>query len=219
MNISIFLLQIILQLIALRVVFKIGQVALAAFVILEAVLANLFVLKQINLFGLSVTASDSFIIGSMLGLALYQEFFGKEASKKLGLITFGSLFFVTLASMLHVGLTPHSADTSQVHYNYILSLAPRIALSSLTAYFIASRTDVLFFAFLKKSFTSMSFAKRTLISTLATQALDTFIFSFLALYGIVENLFHIITFSFCIKALCLLTYLILQPLLVRPKTA
>jgi uncharacterized integral membrane protein (TIGR00697 family) len=219
MNISIFLLQIILQLLALRVVFRFGQVAIAAFVILEAVLANLFVLKQISLFTLSVTASDSFIIGSMLGLALYQELFGKEESKKLALITFGSLFFVTLVSLLHIWLKPHIADQSQVHYNYILSGTPRIVLSSLSAFFISSRTDVLLFSFLRKNFTSWSFRKRTLISTLATQALDTFAFSFLALYGIVENLFHIIIFSFFIKALCLLTYLILQPLLLKPKAA
>jgi uncharacterized integral membrane protein (TIGR00697 family) len=217
MNISIFLLQIILQLIALRVAFTFGQVALGAFVVLEAVLANLFVLKQITLFNLSVTASDSFIIGSMIGLSLYQELFGKEASKKLGLITFGSLFFVTLTSMLHIWLVPHSADVSQSHYHFILSAAPRIVASSLIAYFLASRADVLFFAFLKNTFTRWSFGQRTLISTLITQALDTCVFSFLALYGVVDSLFHIIIFSFFIKSLCLITYLILQPLMLKPK--
>jgi uncharacterized integral membrane protein (TIGR00697 family) len=219
MNIAIFLLQIILQLLALRIVFRLGQTALATFVVLEAVLANLFVLKQITLFGLSVTASDSFIIGSMLGLSLYQEIFGKEASKTLGLVTFGALFFVTLTSLLHIGLAPSQVDTSQVHYTYIFNQAPRIAISSLLAYLIASRTDVIFFAFLKNSVKKLSFSQRTLISTLATQALDTVIFSFLALYGIVENLFHIIVFSFSIKALCLILYLSLQPLLLKAKKA
>lgn len=219
MNIAIFLLQIILQLLALRVVFRMGQVALASFVVLEAVLANLFVIKQIELFGLSVTASDSFIIGSMLGLALYQEIFGKDASKKLGLVTFGSLFFVTLASLCHLWLIPSAHDQSQSHYHFILSQAPRIAISSLAAYFLSSRSDVILFAFLKKTFSRFSFHRRAFISTLLTQALDTVAFSFFALYGIVDNIFHIIIFSFTIKALCLTLYLTIQPVLLKTKKA
>ena len=67
MNIAIFCIQIILQLFALRYFYKLGQIALGAFVVLEAVLANLFVLKQITLFNLCVTSSDSFIIGITVG--------------------------------------------------------------------------------------------------------------------------------------------------------
>lgn len=217
MNITIFIVQIILQLFALRYFFKLGQVALGAFVVLEAVLANLFVLKQINLFGLSVTASDSFIIGSLIGLSLYQEFFGKEAAKKLGILTFGSLFFVSLSSVLHIWLTPDSVDTSQTHYQFILSSTPKLAIGSLGAYFISSRLDIIVFSFLKKMFPSVSFVKRTFISTSISQAVDTCAFSFFALLGVVDNLFHIITFSFIIKTLCLSTYLILQPLVLRTK--
>lgn len=216
MNIAIFLLQIILQLIALRVVFKLGQTALAVFVVLEAVLANLFVLKQIELFGLYVTASDSFIIGSMIGLALYQEYFGKQASKALTLVTFGSLFFVTALSWLHLQLSPSVHDLSQPHYQFIFAQTPRLAISSLVSYFLASRADIALFQYLKSS-TSWKFHNRALVTTLVSQAIDTIVFSFLALYGILDNLLHIILFSFIIKALCLITYLILQPRLVKPQ--
>jgi hypothetical protein len=219
MNIAIFLLQIILQLAALRVFFTMGQMALGAFVVLEAILANIFVSKQIVLFGLSVTAADSFIIGSMLGLSLYQEYFGKEASRKLCFVTFFSMFFVTVVSVFHLWLTPHASDMSQVHYKAIFSSAPRIVTSSLIAYFLASRTDVLMFAFLRKTLPDYSFAKRALISTVTTQALDTLCFSFLGLYGHVDNLFHIIIFSFTIKVICLLTYLLIQPIVLKTKTA
>lgn len=219
MNIAIFCIQIILQLFALRYFYKLGQIALGAFVVLEAVLANLFVLKQITLFNLCVTSSDSFIIGSLIGLSLYQEFFGQEAAKKLGLTTFISLFFVSLSSILHIWLAPAPADTSQSHYQFIFSSTPRLAVSSLGAYFISSRVDILVFSFLKKTVPSVSFSKRTFISTCLSQALDTCAFSLFALLGIVDNLFHIITFSFIIKTLCLSTYLIMQPLVLKTKQA
>jgi queuosine precursor transporter len=219
MNIAIFLLQIILQVVVLRYVYKLGQVALGAFIVLEAVLANLFVLKQITLFGLSVTASDSFIIGSMIGLALYQEIFGKVAAKKLGLVTFGALFFITLTSMMHLWLIPSSCDTSQQHYHYILSQSPRLAIGSLGAFFLSSRADILLFNFLKKFSITLSFTKRAFISTIVTQAIDTVAFSIFALSGSIDNLFHIIIFSFIIKALCIILYLMIQPLLVKPQAA
>jgi len=216
MNIIIFSLQIILQLYALRLFSRWGQLALGAFVIMEAILANLFVLKQIVLFGLSVTASDSFIIGSLLGLAFYQERYGKEASKKLGLLTFATMIFVTCTSWLHLKFTPHYIDRAHPHYEAILGATPRIVFSSLFAYFVSSRTDVMFFAFLKRTLPTFSFQKRALLSTLVTQALDTFIFSTLALYGVVQSLTHIIIFSFIIKVICLLSYLLVQPLIVKP---
>lgn len=219
MNIAIFLLQIILQLIALRAVLRLGQVALAVFVALEALLANLFVLKQIPLFGLTVTASDSFIIGSLLGLSLYQERFGKKESDKLAYITFGTLFFMTLASLLHLWLAPSHSDASQSHYHYILGQTPRLAVSSLISFFISTKIDVALFSILKEKFTSITFFQRALITILISQAIDTCSFSFLALWGIVDHLSHIILFSFLIKALCLITYLICQPHLLKKKTA
>lgn len=219
MNITIFAIQIILQLFALRYFYKLGQIALGAFVVLEAVLANLFVLKQINLFNLCVTSSDSFIIGSLIGLSIYQEFFGKEAAKKLGLVTLVCLFFVSISSLLHIWLIPDQADTSQSHYQFIFSSTPRLALSSLAAYFLSSRVDIVIFSFLKKTIPSMGFSKRTFVSTCMSQALDTCAFSVFALLGVVDNLLHIITFSFIIKTLCLSSYLILQPLVLKTKQA
>lgn len=219
MNTALFLIQIILQLVVLRLALRLGQIALAAFVVIEALLANLFVLKQITLFGLSVTASDSFIIGSMLALALYQELFGQKESKTLSLITFGSLFFMTLTSLLHLALQAAPSDTSQTHYHYILNQAPRISISSLIAFYLSSRSDIAFFAFLKKFYTNLSFRRRAFISTLIAQGIDTTLFSFLALYGIMDHLLSIIIFSFGIKVLCLSLYLTCQPLIVKIKQA
>ena len=59
----------------------IGKEALVAYISVLAVLANVFVLKQITFFSWHATASDVLVIGSVLGLNLLQEYFGKEAAK------------------------------------------------------------------------------------------------------------------------------------------
>ena len=58
----------------------------------QALIANLFVLKQIHLFGMEVTASDGYAIGSLLGLNVLQEFYGKKEAKQATCICF---FFMT----------------------------------------------------------------------------------------------------------------------------
>ena len=109
---------------------RIGAPALTALVALNGVLANLFVVKQMELFGLTVTCSDVFAIGSILGLNLLQEHFGKEAAEKAIKISFFSLVFFVLVSQIHLWYAPASADRTHNAFEAILSSAPRIVLAS-----------------------------------------------------------------------------------------
>ena len=65
---------------------RLGKAALIALSAVQAVLANLFVVKQIDLFGFSITCSDVFAVGGILSINLIQEFFGKEAAEVSGTV-------------------------------------------------------------------------------------------------------------------------------------
>jgi uncharacterized integral membrane protein (TIGR00697 family) len=60
---------------------------------LLAVIANLFVLKQTVLFGLHVTCSDVYVIGSMLSLNLLQEHYGQREGQRAIWITFLAMVY------------------------------------------------------------------------------------------------------------------------------
>src|ERR1700722_12989500 len=77
------------SLIALRL----GTSALVSFVSTCCILANLFVIKQVSLFGLSATGSDAFTIGAVLGLNMLQEYYGKLAARTAIAINFFLLVF------------------------------------------------------------------------------------------------------------------------------
>jgi uncharacterized PurR-regulated membrane protein YhhQ (DUF165 family) len=77
LNESVFFLQVVLIIAFSLLALKRGSAALTTWITVQALLANLFVLKQITLFGLNVTASDGFAIGSLLGINLLQEYFSK----------------------------------------------------------------------------------------------------------------------------------------------
>jgi len=78
MNEFIFLLHIIIIAISSLVALRLGKEALVAYVCVLGILSNLFVTKQILLFGFNVIATDAFVVGAVLGLQLLQEYYGKK---------------------------------------------------------------------------------------------------------------------------------------------
>ncbi len=170
-----------------------GKVALVSFVALQAVLANIFVLKQTQLFGLSVTCSDVFAVGGMLSLNLLQSRYGADAAKRAVSISLATLLFFVLMSQIHLLYAPTAADATHAAYATLLETTPRLIGASVVTFYIVQRWDVWFFSQLKWG--------RFGISLLVSQALDTALFSFLGLYGQVSSLFDVIAFSFLVKSI------------------
>lgn len=199
MNELIFFLQTFLLLGFAFGALKLGKGALVSWVCVQALIANLFVLKQITLFGLNVTASDAFAIGSLLGLNLLQEFYGREEAQKATWACFFLMVFFAAVSQLHLLYVPSAHDQSDAAFQTLLSPTPRLLLASLSVFFIVQQIDIRFFVFLKERLPGFSFAARSGIALAVSQFLDTFLFSFAGLYGIVASVLEIIVLSFAIK--------------------
>jgi hypothetical protein len=199
LNELIFLLHIIsvttLGLIALRF----GKSALIAIIALQCVVANIFITKQILLFGFNVTSTDVFIIGAELSLNLLQEFYGFDAAKKAIKISFLMLLSFLVYSIFQLWYVPSHADTMHPSFCAILGFTPRIILASILAYLISQSSSVLIFRFLQKLLNNKFFVLRSGITTSISQFIDTVVFTFAALYGITYSVAQIITLSFAIK--------------------
>ncbi|HSW74190.1 MAG TPA: queuosine precursor transporter [Candidatus Limnocylindria bacterium] len=178
---------------------RLGKEALIAFVCLQGILANLFVTKQITLFQLNATGSDAYTIGIVLGLNLLQEYYGKEITKKAIWISFFTLLFYSVATYIHLGYAPSPVDTMHDHFAAILNHMPRIVIASLSVYLVVQQIDAWFFGVLQKVFNNRFLTLRYCISISLCQLLDTVLFSFLGLYGLVDNLGQIIFISYTVK--------------------
>lgn len=175
---------------------RLGKSALVSLAALQGVFANLFVLKQISLFGLSVTCSDGFAIGGMLSLNLLQEYFGKQAAKKAAHISLVCLLFFALMSQIHLLYVPTQSDLTQPAFSAIFSRSPRILFASIASFYLVQIFDISFFGRLQGKL-----ALRVAFSLVVSQLFDTVLFSFLGLYGWVESIFDCIAMSFAIKCL------------------
>ncbi len=185
--------------IAILIAVRFGKEGLIAFGAIAGVLANLFVAKQIMLFGLTVTASDAYMIGASLSLNALQEFYGRSATRLAIWIAFFCQILFVIMAMLHCAYIPSPADISQAHYCAILHNLPRLVAASLFAYNAAEWTNYGIFMLLKKMVGDRWFAARSFASTASAQLIDTILFSFLGLYGIVASIWDIMLMSFAIK--------------------
>lgn len=176
-----------------------GSSALVAFVCIQCILANLFVIKTTTLFGLTATCSDAFTVGATIGLNLLQEYFGKEITKKTIAINFFLLIFYAIVSQIHLVYSPYPTDTTQPHFLTILSFMPRIVVASFSVYLISQLADYYLYGILKKFFNNNYLVIRNYISVSICQLLDTVLFSFLGLYGIIDNIVEVICISYFVK--------------------
>ncbi len=189
------------ELIALRL----GKEALISLICVQAVLVNLFVTKEIILFGLTATASDALAVGITLALNLVQEFFGPVQALRAIWISFFSTIFYGIIAVLHLAYLPSSSDVTHVAFELLLVPMPRIIVASLVVYLLVQHIDVRLYAYFFKKFNHRHFVLRNYTSTAITQFLDTLLFSLLGLFGINESfsslstIAQIIVFSYIIK--------------------
>lgn len=152
MNELFFFFHIALVLGFLGVAFRLGAFAMMGFIALQAVFSNFFVVKEMDLFGFSVTCSDVFAVGGILGLNLLQEFFGKEAASKAIYLSFFALLFFYAMSKMHLLYVPSSFDRTHKAFETVFASNLRIVISSILVYFTVQRIDLHFFHWMKKRF-------------------------------------------------------------------
>ena len=181
------------------VALRLGRTALVAMVTLQAVMANLFVVKQMTLFGFQVTCSDVYAIGCMLSLNLLQEYYGsKEALKAARLSLFCMLFFAGMAKV-HLAYAPNAYDASQAAFQTIFASSWRLFLASIATYFTVQMLDLSLFGWLRRKLQGKIFGIRLISSLGFSQIVDTCLFSFLGLYGLVPSMMDIILVSLFVK--------------------
>ena len=212
-NEFIFVFHILIVSIFTVIALKLKSEALVALICVQAILANIFVTKQMMLAGFCVTCTDIFTVGISLCLNFLQEFYDKKSAVKAIWISFFCLIFYVLMSQVHLFYLPANVDTFHEYFVKILSPMPRIIVASVIAYLISQYCDTAIYGFLKSKLNltlkrvqgdNPKFILRNYGSILTSQFIDTLIFSFLGLYGIVDNILHIFIVSYLIKVLSIL---------------
>lgn len=198
-NELLFISQAVLMALFSLVSLRLGRSGLISWITLQAVLANLLTLKQITLFGLSVTSGDIFAVGSILSFNLLQEFYGKSQARKSILISFSGMIAYLVFTQCHVLYAPSSHDLLHESYQAILAFMPRLIIASVTTFVTVQLLDTIIYGAVRRFFGAGRLLLRATLCLMISQAIDTILFTFLGLYGVVSFPWQVISLSIMVK--------------------
>lgn len=200
-NDLLFLAQTLVVLSFVLIAFRMGYVWMVGLMAAMAALMNIYVLKQMMLFGLVVTGGNVLYAALFLSTDLIGEHYGRaKALKAVFIGFFVSAFFLVTSQML-LAYTPHENDFVQPAFATIFDLTWRIVGASMLSYLITQTGDVYLFDKLRRATGGRMLWLRNCGSTMVSQFLDSAIFTFAAFYGNPDfkNLWEIILFTYIIK--------------------
>lgn len=162
-----------------------GKTGLFVWIGLSTVLANLQVVKTIEIFGMTATLGNAIYGSAFLVTDILSEKYGKDEAKKAVWLGFFTLLMMTVIMQMVLVFKPHDIDIAQGPMETLFALMPRIAMGSLAAYLVSQFADVYIFSYLKKKFAKDNqFWIRNNVSTMVSQFLDTLVFTSIAFLGV-----------------------------------
>ena len=165
-----------------------GKLGLYIWIPIATILANIQVLKMVDLLTIGVTLGNITYASSFLVTDILSENYGKKSARKAVYIGFFSLAATVIIMNIALMFKPNEFDFIQESLKNIFSLLPRIALASLIAYGVSQLHDVWAYFFWKNLFPGMKFLwLRNNASTMVSQLLDSVIFTFIAFWGLLPQ--------------------------------
>ena len=165
-----------------------GKIGLYIWIPIATILANIQVLKMVDLLSIGVTLGNITYASSFLVTDILSENYGKKSARKAVFIGFFSLTATVIIMNLALMFKPNEFDFIQESLNNIFAILPRIALASLIAYGVSQMHDVWAYIFWKNLFPGVKFLwLRNNASTMVSQLIDSVIFTFIAFWGLLPN--------------------------------
>jgi len=201
MNEFLFFVTIAVNFVGLTVSYAIfKKTGLFIWIAFATIIANLEVLKCVDMFGLSVTLGN--VIYGTLFLAtdvLGELYSGKEARRGV-MMGFFSMLVFTVLTQLALLFKPNGQDIVSGSLEQIFSFMPRIFLASMAAYLISNILDTYAFDWVKEKTHNSHLWLRS-STTAVSQMIDTVVFTSIAFIGVFpfNTVLQIMLFTYIVK--------------------
>ena len=184
-----------------------GKIGLFAWVAMATVIANIQVIKVIQLCGITATLGNVLYASIFLATDILSENYSKKDAAIAALIGFASMLALPLLMTFSLLFTPGEDDFSQEALQTLFGVVPCVVAGSAVAYIVSQLHDVWSYHFIKGRFPSTRLLwLRNNGSTLVSQLLDSLIFSTIAFYGLYPTkiFLEIVLTTYLLKAVCAL---------------
>jgi uncharacterized integral membrane protein (TIGR00697 family) len=165
-----------------------GRTGLYVWIPIAAIVANIQVVKTVQLFGFTATLGNIVYAGSFLVTDILSENYGREDATRAVRMGFFSLVAMLVLMNLALWFAPDASDFADPSLQTIFGFMPRIVLGSLAAYAASQFHDVYAFHFWKRLLPAKRYLWiRNNASTMISQLIDTAIFTVIAFLGVFDS--------------------------------
>ncbi|PKR78807.1 hypothetical protein CEY16_03370 [Halalkalibacillus sediminis] len=165
-----------------------GKSGLLVWIGMSTVVANIQVLKMVELFGVTATLGNILYGTIFLATDIINEKYGKKEARKAVWVGFYTLLSMTIIMQIALRFQPAESDMVNESLKTLFDLVPQVAIGSLLAYIVSQNADVWIFSKLKQKFSSDKYLwLRNNGSSMLSQLLDTSIFCVIAFWGLLLN--------------------------------
>ena len=161
-----------------------GKKGLYIIIAASIIVANIQVVKTIQLFGLVATLGNVLYGSIFFATDVLSEVYGRKSARKGIWLGFCAMILMTIWMQLAIQFVPDASDFAQGSMETIFGLMPRIAAGSLIAYLLSQHHDVFAFHYWKDKTKDKYLWLRNCASTAVSQAIDSVVFWAIAFIGV-----------------------------------
>lgn len=205
MNEILFLVSLLINFSCVLFAYKFfGKIGLFCWIAMATVIANVEVLKCVDIFNMALTLGNVTFGSIFLATDIINEKYGVQQAQKSVYIGFFALLSFTVFTQVDLHFISNSSDFAGEAMKTLFSITPRVCFGSMLAYFISNTLDVYLYMLIKKALPSDKFLwVRNNASTMISQFFDTILFTVIAFAGVFSTtvLLQLIITTYAIKLL------------------
>lgn len=163
-----------------------GKEGIIGWIGIASILANLLLIKSVNLLGISATLGNVLFASNFLATDILTENYGyKEAKKgvRFGIAAVLIFMIITQVALLYI---PNSEDVAQSSFELLFSFVPRISIASVSMFALSNLVDIRLYEWLRKKSNGKKMWLRNNICTIICNGGENFLFYILAFLGVMD---------------------------------
>ena len=185
-NILLGLLSIVITFSLLIIVEKVfKKEGLYVWISIATIIANITICKSIDVFGYVTNIGNVLFASTFLATDIMIEKYSKEDSKKAILIGVVSQIIFLIMTQYALLYVPASTDLAQEPMKALFSLNLRVSIASLVMYVVSNLLDIYLYQKLKEKYPKLLWIRNN-VSTIISNCLENYLFTFLAFAGIFD---------------------------------
>ena len=163
---------------------------------IATVIANILVCKSVDIIGFTTSLGNVLFASSFLATDIMNEKYGKKYSQKAVVLGVCSQIVFVIMTQLALLYTPSNVDQVSESMKNLFAINIRVSISSIVMYFLSNMLDIYMFEKIKQKIPNKLWVRNN-VSTIISNCLENYLFTFFAFIGIYDfgTIISIATFS------------------------